>query len=151
MSSATITVEELMKLILFLVAVGIGCYLIIAIRNIVGILKRVRVLVDENANYIDSVLKDTPEIIENISKITLDLKDNVEIISPTIPKIVENISSISEDVSESVEKVNYTVEVVGDSIEETASSLRESRSNITTYLNIILEITDILRGVFNKK
>lgn len=145
----TITLEELMLFILFLLAVGLGIFLILAIKNIVGILKKVNKIVDDNEKSINTILKEAPIILDNVNKITEDVQETIEVVTPSITHIVNNVDIISTDVTETVEKVTYTVDVVGDSIQETADMLKDSKKTISNYLNMIIEIAAVLKGIFS--
>lgn len=145
--STTITLEELMLFILFLLAVGLGIFLILAIKNIVGILKKVNKIVDDNEKSINTILKEAPIILDNVNKITGDVQETIEAVTPSITHIVKNVDVISTDVTETVEKITYTVDVVGESIEETADMLRDSK--VSSYLNMIVEIAAVLKGIFS--
>ncbi len=148
--NATITLEELMLSILFLVAVGIGIFLILAMKNIVGILKRVNNIVDANEKSINAILKETPIIMDNVNKITADVQQTLESITPSVESIVRNVDTISTDVTVTVDKVTHTVDVVGEGIEETVDMLKDSKASFANYLNIIIEIASVLKGVFSR-
>ncbi len=148
--SATITLQDLMLFILFLLAVGIGIFLILAIKNLVGILKKVNKIVDDNEKSINTILKETPIILDNVNKITGDVHDTIEAVTPSITNIVSNVDVIATDVTSTVEKVTYTVDVVGESLEETVEMLNESRKTVSNYLSMIIEVAAVLKGVFAK-
>lgn len=145
----TITLSQMMWFILFLLAIGIGVVLIMAIINIVGILKKVNKIVDDNEKSINTILKEAPIIMDNVNKITEDVQQTVDVLTPSITHIVQNVDTISTDVTETVEKVTYTVDIVGESIEETADMLKESKKSIANYLNMIMEIAAVLKGIFS--
>lgn len=149
--NATITLEDLMIFIVFLLAIGLGVFLIIAIKNIVNILKKINKIVDENEKSIDTILKETPLIMENVNKITADVQETVESVKPSVTSIIKNVDIISEDVTETIDKVTYTVDVVGESIEDTVEALNSNKGTIVNYLNIVLEIVGVLKNVFSRR
>ena len=144
-----LTLQEIMWVILFLVAVGLGVFLILAIKNVVGILKKVNKIVDDNEKSINTILKEAPIIMDNVNKITEDVQETLDAVSPSITHIVSNVDIISTDITNTVEKVTYTVDVVGESIEETAEMLKDSKKSISNYLNMIMEIAAVLKGIFS--
>lgn len=144
-----LTLQEIMWVILFLIAVGLGVFLILAIKNVVGILKKVNKIVDDNEKSINTILKEAPIIMDNVNKITEDVQETLDAVSPSITHIVSNVDIISTDVTNTVEKVTYTVDVVGESIEETAEMLKDSKKSISNYLNMIMEIAAVLKGIFS--
>lgn len=149
--NTTITLEELMIFIVFLLAIGLGVFLILAIKNIVTILSKINKIVDENEKSIDTILKETPLILENVNKITGDVQETIESVKPSVTSIVKNVDAISEDVTETIDKVTYTVDVIGETIEETVEVLNSNKGTIVNYLNIVLEISGLLKRIFSKK
>lgn len=144
-----ITLQEIMWIILFLVAVGVGIFLILAIKNIVGILKKVNTIVDDNEKSINTILTEAPIIMDNVNKITEDLQETIEVVTPSVTHIVSNVDTISTDITNTVEKVTYTVDVVGESVQETADMLKDSKKSISNYLNMIMEVAAVLKGIFS--
>lgn len=148
--NTTITLQDLMIFVLFLLGAGLGIFLILAMKNIVGILKRVNGIVDTNEKSINTILKEAPLILDNVNKITADVQHTIEDVTPSVTSIVKNVDNISTDVTLTVDKVTHTVDVVGDSVEETIEMLESSKNTIANYLNIIIEIAAVLKGVFAK-
>ena len=148
--NTSITLEQLMVFILFLLAIGLGIFLILAIKNIVDILKKVNGIVDDNEKSINTILKEAPIILDNVNKITADVQETVEHVTPSITNIVQNVDNISTDVTTTVDNVTHTVDVVGESVEETVEMLKDSTNTIANYLNIIIEVAAVLKGVFSK-
>lgn len=147
----TLTLEELLIFIVYLLGIGLGVFLIIAIKNIVGILKRINGLLDENQESINSILQETPLIMENVNKITADVEDSIKTLKPSVTNIVKNVDTISDDVTETIDKVTYTVDVVGESIEDTVDSLKNHKGTIVNYLNMFLDISKILKSLLSKR
>ena len=147
----TVNLQDLMMFVLFLLGIGLGVFLILAIKNMVGILKSVNNIIDENEKSINTILKEAPLILDNVNKITADVQHTIEEVTPSLASIVKNVDDISTDVTQTVDKVTHTVDVVGDSVEETLEMLEESRNSIANYLNIIIEIAAVLKGIFTKK
>lgn len=147
----TLTLEELLIFIVYLLGIGLGVFLIIAIKNIVGILKKLNGILDENQESINSILHETPLIMENVNKITADVEDSIKTLKPSVTNIVKNVDTISDDVTETIDKVTYTIDVVGESIEDTVDSLNNHKSTIVNYLNMFLDISKILKSVLSKR
>ncbi len=147
----TIRLEELMIFIVFLLGIGLGVFLIMAIKNLATILKNINKIVEENEKSIDTILKEAPPIMENVNKITRDLQETLEDVKPSVTNIVKNVDTISDDITETIDKVAYTVDIVGEGIEGGVEALNSNKGAIVNYLNIILELAGILKRVFSKK
>ena len=71
--TATITIQDLLKLILYLLGIGVLGYLIILIKN-VTIVFQARRLAEKNEEEMDRVLKQLPGYSENINFISEETK-----------------------------------------------------------------------------
>ena len=87
MFDATITWGDLFSVVLFILGIGVLFYLLLAIANLVGILKNVRRTLDKNKDNIDNTLEKLPEITDNVAKVTDILKDEME----TIQSVIDNV------------------------------------------------------------
>lgn len=154
---ATLTIQDLLKFILFLLGIGVLTYLIIILRNLSKILGQVRIIADENAKEIDTTIKQLPEISENVNAITKEAKDTLINLQPEINGLLHNVNSISTKVEgitnlidDTTHKVGDTVGIVTDSISETATAFKFNAKNVTEYLNIIKEILEIIKNTVKK-
>lgn len=155
--NATLTIQDLFKLILFLLGIGVGTYIILVLNNINKLLGQARSLAAANYDEIDTTIKQLPEISENINAITKDAKNTLIKLTPEVDSLLHNINSISgkvEDITniidDTTQKVGDTVEVVSDSIAETALSFKFNAKNVTEYLTIIREIMEIVKKAISK-
>lgn len=153
--SANLTVQDLFKLILFLLGIGVGVYLIMILANINKLIKHARAIAESNTKEIDTVIKQLPEISVNVNAITREAKTTLEKLSPEVNELLHNVNSISgkiENVASLIDdttsKVNETFDVVSDSIAETALAFSYNAKNATDYMKIIKEVIEIVRGYF---
>ena len=77
MESIPVTWGDLIKIVLFLLASGVMFYLILAIANLVGILRNANKILAKNRANIDSTLEKLPEITENVTRVSDILKDEL--------------------------------------------------------------------------
>lgn len=101
----TITWGDLFTVILFILATGVLFYLLLAIANLVGILKNVNKMIDKNRTNINSTMEKLPEITDNVAKVSDILKDEME----SIQKVIGNVGKISDSARDAVEMIKKDV------------------------------------------
>ncbi len=124
---ANLTVQDLFKLILFLLGIGAGTYLILVLNKINKILGQAKDIVEMNLNEIDTTIKQLPDISYNINEITRETKSAITNLTPEINDLLHNVNSISgrvsnitESIDDTTNKVSKTVDSVSNSIVDTA-------------------------------
>jgi len=90
---------ELITIVLFLLGAALLFYLILAIANLVRILKNVNRIIDKNKDNINQTIEKLPKIASNAEKITETVKNNME----AIDKVVQDVGKISSSVKKGVE------------------------------------------------
>ena len=155
--NASLTIQDLFQLILFLLGIGVGTYLILVLNNVNKLLGQARTLAKANYNEIDTTIKQLPEISENINAITKEAKTTLIKLTPEVDSLLHNINSISGKVEgitnildDTTQKVGDTVGFVSDSISETALAFKFNAKNVTEYLAILREILEIARRTLKK-
>ncbi len=156
--TATLTVQDLFKLLLFLLGIGGLSYLILVLRNINKIITQVNIIVEDNKKNIDGTLKQLPIISENISSITKSTDIALKDLTPEINDLVSNINdisgkvgSITDSVDSTTHKVSETFDVISESISETAFAFQYNIKNIDNYIRLIVEIIEAIRNAIKKK
>ncbi|WP_313758413.1 hypothetical protein [Tissierella sp.] len=156
--TATLTVQDLFKLILFLLGIGGLTYLILVLRNISKLITQVSLIIEGNKKDIDVTLKQLPIISENISSITKSTDIALKDLTPEINNLVSNINdisgkvgSITDSVDSTTHKVSETFDVISDSISETAFAFQYNVKNIDNYIRLIVEIIETIRNAIKKK
>lgn len=96
---------ELITIVLFVLGAALLFYLILALANLLKILKNVNKLIDDNKDNIDKTIKHLPEISENTAKATTLIKDNLE----DIDKVVKNVGKISTSVKDGVDIIQKDI------------------------------------------
>lgn len=156
--SANLTVQDLFKLILFLLGIGVLTYLILALRNINKIIIGAKKLTEDNMKELDTTIKQLPEITYNINEITKEAKTTIKSLTPEINGLLFNINSISgkvEGITSSIDttahKITDAVDQVTEGIAETAYAFQSNTKNITDYMQILKEIIEIVRNALSKR
>ncbi len=102
-----ITFTDLGIFILFLLLLTVGILFIIALVNLIGLLKRVRSLVDYNTANINKSLDDLPVVMDNVKQSTGIVKDGLSKTENTIDIFSETVNSIAVTSSKAESWVNY--------------------------------------------
>ncbi|ANW99860.1 hypothetical protein CSTERTH_12875 [Thermoclostridium stercorarium subsp. thermolacticum DSM 2910] len=125
MLNTTITWGDLFKVALFILATGVLFYLLLAVANLVDILRNVRRILDRNRASIDNTLERLPEITENVAKVSDMLKEEME----SVQKVVKNVGKISDSAKDAVEVL---------------------KNDVLVKAKGLLEVMDWIRKIFEK-
>lgn len=148
--TATLTIQDLFKFILYLLGIGVLVYLIVFIKNLNNLVSKVKELLNANQKEIDLTLKELPKVSGNISCITENTKEILDKVSPDVKDLISNVNSISKRIDGTSSKVCNAVEVVTDSMSSTASTVKDNIKNINEYIELIIEIIDIIKDGIKK-
>jgi len=155
---ANLTVQDLFKLILFLLGIGAGTYLILVLNKINKILGQAKDIVEMNLNEIDTTIKQLPDISYNINEITRETKSAITNLTPEINDLLHNVNSISgrvsnitESIDDTTNKVSKTVDSVSNSIVDTAYNFQANTKNIMDYVEFIKDLIDIIKDAIYKR
>lgn len=107
MSDVPVTWSDLIKIVLFLLGAGVLFYLLLAVANLVGILKNINKMLDSNREHIGKTLEKLPEITENVAKVSDIVKDEME----SIQKVMGNIGKISDTAKDAAEMIKKDIVV----------------------------------------
>lgn len=153
-----ITIQDLFKLILFLLGIGAMSYLVLIFKHIFKLLKKINSVIEENETSLDTTLKQLPQISENINSITKSADIAIKDLAPEINGLVHNINTISgkvESITESIDnttnKVFDTFDAVSDSITDTAFAFQYNVKNINDYIQIVLEVIETIKNIIKKR
>lgn len=153
-----ITIQDLFKLILFLLGIGALGYLIAVLKNISKLIVKVIGIVENNEDYLTSTVKHLPDISKNINSITKITDDSMHNIMPEVDGIVHSANNITgklESITDSIDsttyKVSETVESVSDTINDTAYTFRNGVTSVSDYIEIITEVFNVIKNLVGKK
>lgn len=103
--NATITVGELLVVLMSILGVGVLAYLVILLMKVNETLKNIQGIVNRNEKYLDETLERIPRVLENVEGIT----DNVNKSMVHVQSTIENVSDVSDYVTDMVEGINEEV------------------------------------------
>jgi methyl-accepting chemotaxis protein len=121
----TITLEDLGFFILFLLALGVGVYLAVTLKNLNGLVKEIRDLLGANRKNIDQSLANLPVITENLNEASFGVKRGVNQTEEVIEQVSANVG-------------------------ETMIAVHKTADNISTYSIIVTEIVKSVMDLFSK-
>lgn len=128
--NATITVGELLVVLMSILGVGVLAYLVMLLVKVNDTLKNIQGIVSRNEKHLDETLERIPRVLENVEGIT----DNVNKSMVHVQSTIENVSDVSDYVTDMVEGIN----------EEVVEPLKE-------VFKILLMIKSIFGGSKKKK
>ena len=117
---------ELITLVGFLLGTGVAIVLILALVQLIRVLKNVNEILTKNKENIAKSVAKLPEITENAAHVTTVLKKNMD----GIDKVVEDVGKISGTVKKGVETI---------------------QNDIVLKAKSILEIVEMIKSLFQKK
>jgi methyl-accepting chemotaxis protein len=152
-----LTLQDLLKLILFLLGIGTLGYLMMILKNINKTVSQAQKILETNAEEIDITVKQLPEITANINKLTDETTKLITEVSPDVSGVIHNVNGITakvDDLAGLVDKtgetLGETVELLTDTIAETALSFQFNAKNVTNYIEIAKEIIEIVKNTLKK-
>lgn len=156
--TAPMTIQDLFKIILFLLGIGVLTYLLIILKNIADMLKRANRLTEENEENFNDTMKEIPKISKRVTSIVENTDKAVESIVPEVDGILHSannitgkVESITDLVDGATNKVAETVDSVTTNISDTADTVKMNVDNIAGYIALIDEVLTIIKNIiFNK-
>lgn len=160
----TITLSDLLQIILCLAGAAALIYLALALKNIVKITGKIKDVLEENEVAINDTVKRLPSISNNVDKISTDtasitgevnglvttVKPEVEKLSGTLAKVTDTVDDLTGRVDATSLQVQNTLTDISGSISDTAKTISVNANNVIDYFYIIREVIEALRDVFLK-
>lgn len=103
--NATITVGELLVVLMSILGVGVLAYLVMLLMKVNETLKSVQQIVTKNEKHLDETLERIPRVLENVEGITGHVNQSMVHVQSTI----ENVSDVTDYVTDMVEGINEEV------------------------------------------
>jgi predicted PurR-regulated permease PerM len=105
--NATITVGELLVVLLSLLGVGVLAYLIVLLMKVNESLKSIQQIVNKNEKHLNETLERIPRVLENVEGITGNVDKSMVHVQTTI----ENVSEVTDYATDMVKGINEEVVV----------------------------------------
>lgn len=149
--TATLTIQDFFRLILYLLGIGALVYIIVLIKNLNNAITGIKNILNRNEKEIDTTIKQLPYIAQNINSISEEAKNFVKSVSPEAEKLVSNASSLSEKLDNTSSKVFNAINEVSESICSTATTIEHNIKNANDYIELIMDIIGIIKSALNRK
>ena len=108
-----ITFEDLALFVVVCMAVVVGIFLVIALKNLIALLRKVNKLVDSSKDDIEKTVKVLPKAVSNLSDVAESLKDTSDKAGVVIGTIDGAVTSTVETVNDTSENVYEIIKVAG--------------------------------------
>lgn len=96
---------ELITLVLFVLGSALLFYLILAVSNLLRVIKNVNNIIESNKDKIQKTIDRLPEITDNAAKITGTVKENLD----DIQHVFKDVGKISDTVKRSVDTIQNDI------------------------------------------
>lgn len=116
----TITWGELITIVLFLLGAALLFYLVLAIANLVRLLRNTNDMVDRIKPNLEKTMANLPAISDNAAKITALLSDNVE----NLTKVMQNVGKISDSARTAADTIQRDIVVKAKGLLDVADGVR---------------------------
>lgn len=121
-----ISLADLLLSILVIVAVLVGTYAVITLRNVNSLIKNFGKLLEKNS---DSLTK------------SLAL----------LPETIKNTSSLAKSAQEQIDDIGSTVNFLGSSLAETAATLNEKTVSGVSFVNTVIDVVSIVKDYMSSR
>ncbi len=103
--SVTVDLSVLAWLIIFCIAVIIGVFLIILLRNCLKVVDKVNHILDSNSESIERTLEALPSTVRSIDELAVSAKG-------TLDKATSVVSTVEDTVTETIDSFSFNAENV---------------------------------------
>lgn len=112
---------ELIVLVLFVLGSVLISYLILAVANLLRILRNVNQILEKNKDNIDKSIDQLPEITENAAKITRTVNESLD----GLGKIVTDVGKVTETVKKGAETIQKDILLKAKSIVDIIDAIKK--------------------------
>lgn len=147
----TLTLVDIFRILMYICLSGFLIALIIFMTKLIGIVKNVNEVLDDNKVNIDSTLNEVPGIMSNVEGITNKADAMLVDVSPNVSEITSSVNRSMHMVEDTITDVTDTVGFVSDTVSDTTSSIRYGSStggSPTDIVSNVLEIITIIKSLF---
>jgi len=145
----TISVLELLYLVLGILGIILLVYLILLLKNAYVVLKKFNETVDKTR--LERIVKNLDETSTNAKEMTSLLNENSKEILPLIPGITKDFQEITASSKKTVINVEGTVESIYDGVSRTSEVFATGAEDVVSYVKVIGEIIKAVFSMFSKE
>ena len=90
-------------IILFAISLAVGYYVISTLRGIIGVVKQISEVIDENKTAIGASLEVMPEFLTNSNELVVGVRKTIDTANSAVTCIEDNLVNTADKVQETVE------------------------------------------------
>ena len=113
-------------LILFILALTVGYYLIAALKGIIGVVKQVSEVIDENQDSIGATLDVLPELLSNSNEVVLGVRKTIDTANSAVTCIEDNLVDTADKVQETIENAMLYARCAGEVVKAVVGAFSKS-------------------------
>lgn len=121
-----ISLSNFLLSIIVVVAVVVGIFAVITLRNVNSLVKGLEKLLERNSDY----------LTKSVS---------------LLPETIKNSSSLAKTAQEQIEEIGLTVNSLGSSLAETAASLNEKTVSGVSFVNTVVDVVSIVKDYIDSR
>jgi len=121
-----ISLSNFLLSIIVVVAVVVGIFAVITLRNVNSLVKGLEKLLERNSDY----------LTKSVS---------------LLPETIKNSSSLAKTAQEQIEEIGLTVNSLGSSLAETAASLNEKTVSGVSFVNTVVDVVSIIKDYIDSR
>lgn len=121
-----ISLSDFLLTIIVVVAVVVGIFAVITLRNVNSLVKGFEKLLEKNS---DSLTKSVS----------------------LLPETIKNTSSLAKTAQEQIDDIGSTVNSLGGSLAETAASLNEKTVSGISFINTVVDVVSIVKDYIDSR
>lgn len=103
--SVTVNLSVLAWFVIFCIAVVIGVFLIIILKNCLKVVDKVNKLIDTNSDSIEMTLKALPSTVKSVDELAISAKG-------TLDKTTSVVSSVEDSINDTIDSFSFNAENV---------------------------------------
>lgn len=154
----SLTINDLFKILLYIVGIGALGYLIVVLKNVAKLVSKLAGIVEDNEESINATIKEVPEITENVNSITRSANLAIKEMTPDINGIVKSangittkIGSLTDTVEQTALKALDTADITVDALADAAYSIKFNVKNMNDYIQIIGDVIERIKEIIKKR
>ena len=121
-----VSLYDMGLLILFFLTLTVGYYLIAALKGIIGVVKQVSEVIDENQDSIGATLDVLPELLSNSNEVVLGVRKTIDTANSAVTCIEDNLVDTADKVQETIENAMLYARCAGEVVKAVVGAFSKS-------------------------
>ena len=121
-----VSLYDMGLLILFVVALTVAYYLIAALRGVIGVIKQVSEVIDENQTAIGASLDVLPDLLTNSNEVVRGVRQTIDTANSAVSCIEDNLVDTADKVQETMETALLYARCAGEVVKAVVGAFSKS-------------------------